>query len=216
MSISEDHARNLLDRYLGLLQAHCSAESMLAEVVTDDFETGFTDGYRWRGPEGLRDFLRQRAGFFDERHDIKELWVLEPSSGGDTSVKTRLEFFLRRWEPPAARSEEFTGWAYHSWRLRRGQNGLWRVAAQLVDRFDHLNDNAATLFATPQQGLNRLENFSRPWFSLVQRIAGADDGGITTKAAGSWGQKQRCMRGLSYVAYCCRSDMSIDGHSTAQ
>jgi hypothetical protein len=31
----------------------------------------------------------------------------------------------------------------------------WRVAAQLVERFDDLDENAKRLFATPQQGLNR-------------------------------------------------------------
>jgi hypothetical protein len=29
------------------------------------------------------------------------------------------------------------------------------VAAQIVERFDDLNDNARRLFATPQEGLNR-------------------------------------------------------------
>jgi hypothetical protein len=29
------------------------------------------------------------------------------------------------------------------------------VAAQIVQRFDDLNDNAARLFATPDKGLNR-------------------------------------------------------------
>jgi hypothetical protein len=29
------------------------------------------------------------------------------------------------------------------------------VAAQIVERFEDLNDNAARLFATPAEGLNR-------------------------------------------------------------
>jgi hypothetical protein len=33
--------------------------------------------------------------------------------------------------------------------------GQWRVAAQLVERFDDLNANASRLLATPAQGLNR-------------------------------------------------------------
>jgi hypothetical protein len=31
----------------------------------------------------------------------------------------------------------------------------WRVAAQIVERFEDLNDNAERLFATPDEGLNR-------------------------------------------------------------
>jgi hypothetical protein len=37
----------------------------------------------------------------------------------------------------------------------RRVDGQWRVAAQLVERFEDLNDNAAHLFATPEAGLNR-------------------------------------------------------------
>jgi hypothetical protein len=43
------------------------------EVLTEDFETGFVGGHVWRGLEGLRDFLSQREGFFDEKHLIDEL-----------------------------------------------------------------------------------------------------------------------------------------------
>ena len=77
-------------------------------------------------------------------------------SDDEVEVKTRLEFFLRRWEPPSPTSEEFTGWAFHTWILRRsaGQPES-RVAAQLVDGFDHLNDNASRLFSTPKEGLKR-------------------------------------------------------------
>jgi len=77
-------------------------------------------------------------------------------SDDEVEIKTRLEFFLRRWEPPSPTSDEFTGWAFHTWILRRsaGQSE-WRVAAQLVDGFDHLNDNAKRLFSTPEEGLKR-------------------------------------------------------------
>jgi hypothetical protein len=69
-------------------------------------------------------------------------------------LKTRLEFFLRRLEAPSPTSEEFTGSAFHTWVLRR-VSGRWRVAAQIVDGFADLNENAARLFATPEEGLNR-------------------------------------------------------------
>jgi len=39
--------------------------------------------------------------------------------------------------------------------LRRDQKGRLRVAAQIVDGFADLNDNARRLFATPDRGLNR-------------------------------------------------------------
>jgi hypothetical protein len=61
---------------------------------------------------------------------------------------------LRRREPPAAVSEEFTGQAFYTWRLRRQPpENHWRVAAQLVDGFAMLNSNAAALFSAPAQGL---------------------------------------------------------------
>jgi hypothetical protein len=37
----------------------------------------------------------------------------------------------------------------------RAVEGEWRVAAQMVERFEDLNENAASRFATPDEGLNR-------------------------------------------------------------
>ena len=69
-------------------------------------------------------------------------------------AQTRLRFFLRRYQPAAATSEEFTGQVWHTWRLRREPpEDRWRVAAQIVDGFAQLNDNAATLFGAPAEGL---------------------------------------------------------------
>jgi hypothetical protein len=151
--LSDAELRALLQRYLTILQAHPSAEEMMEAVLTPDFVTGFIGGHLWTGLDGLRDFLGQRDGFFDERHEIEEL--LERSGdGGELSARTRLPFFLRRWQAPSPVSEEFTGRCFHTWRMRR-HDGDRRVAAQLVERFEDLNDNAARLFATPQEGLNR-------------------------------------------------------------
>jgi hypothetical protein len=50
--------------------------------------------------------------------------------------------------------EGCAGDATHSRRLRR-EPDRWRVAAQIVQRFDDPNDNAARLFATQDKGLNR-------------------------------------------------------------
>jgi pimeloyl-ACP methyl ester carboxylesterase len=144
---------DVLARYLTVLQSHPDAEDMMARVLTADFETGFVGGHVWKGIDGLRDFLSQREGFFDERHEIAE--VLAREDGGDeVRARTRLRFFLRRWKEPSPVSEEFTGTCFHSWRVRR-VDGQWRVAAQLVERFADLNENAAQLFSTPEQGLNR-------------------------------------------------------------
>ena len=154
--ISERELRDTLGEYLGLLQRHVSAEEMMSAILTDDFETGFVGGHMWKGIDGLRDFLSQREGFFDERHELKDVLEVDPRSGDEVVTKTRLEFFLRRWEAPAPTSEEFTGWAFHTWILRRSPDEQrWRVAAQLVDGFDHLNDNAQHLFSTPEKGLKR-------------------------------------------------------------
>jgi hypothetical protein len=51
-------------------------------------------------------------------------------------------------------SEEYTGKCLHRWRVREVE-GDWRVAAQMVERFEDLNDNSKRLFATPDEGLNR-------------------------------------------------------------
>jgi SnoaL-like domain len=152
--LSDDALLSVLGRYLEILQGHPPAEEMMAEILTPDFETGFVGGHLWTGIEGLRDFLSQRSPFFDEKHEIREL--LGRSVGGDgedVTAHTRLHFFLRSWEKPSPVSEEYTGDCFHTWRVRE-VDGQWRVAAQLVERFADMNDNAQRLFAAPQEGLN--------------------------------------------------------------
>jgi hypothetical protein len=41
-----------IEDYFRLLQAHASAEEMLAEVVTEDFQTGFVAGTCGTAPRG--------------------------------------------------------------------------------------------------------------------------------------------------------------------
>jgi hypothetical protein len=72
-SLSDDRLLEVLQRYLSILQGHPSAEAMMDSILTEDFETGFVGGHVWCGPDGLRDFLSQREGFFDEEHVIDEL-----------------------------------------------------------------------------------------------------------------------------------------------
>ena len=152
-SLTDDQLVALLQDYLTILQGHPSAETMMSEILTEDFETGFLGGQIWRGIDGLRDFLSQREGFFDEKHTIEEL-LERTDNDAQTEARTRLHFFLRSWTPPSATSEEFTGRCFHTWRVRE-VDGRWRVAAQLVERFDDLNENSERLFATPEEGLNR-------------------------------------------------------------
>jgi SnoaL-like domain len=152
--VTEDELRGYLAEYLGLLQRHPSAEEMMSAILTEDFETGFVGGFTWQGIDGLRDFLSQREGFFDESHRVKDVLEMGDGPGDEVHARTRLEFFLRRWEAPSPTSEEFTGSCFHSWRLRQAPD-RWRVAAQMVERFADLNDNAERLFATPDEGLNR-------------------------------------------------------------
>jgi hypothetical protein len=153
LPLTETEMLEVLGCYLGLLQTHPSAEEMMAEVLTEDFETGFVGGFIWSGLDGLRDFLHQRDGFFDESHQVKEVLGSPVLDGDEIHLKTRLEFFLRRWKAPSPTSEEFTGSALHTWHLRQ-VHPQWRVAAQLVNGFDDLNENAKRLFATPDEGLN--------------------------------------------------------------
>jgi hypothetical protein len=152
-TLSDDQLVELLQRYLTILQGHPSAETMRKEILTEDFETGFIGGQLWKGEEGLRDFLSQRDGFFDEKHTIDEL-LERGETDGEIEAHTRLHFFLRSWQAPSPVSEEYTGTCFHTWRVRE-VDGSWRVAAQLVERFDDLNDNSKRLFATPDEGLNR-------------------------------------------------------------
>jgi hypothetical protein len=153
-ALTEAGVREALDAYLSMLQTHPRAEEMIGVVLTEDFETGFAGGHLWVGREGLNDFLSQREGFFDERHTLKQIIEWRQTSDDEAEAKSRLEFFLRSWQAPAATSQEYTGDALHSWRLRYEGN-RWLVAAQIVDGFENLNDNAQTLFATPDSGLNR-------------------------------------------------------------
>jgi hypothetical protein len=143
-----------IERYFDMLQGHVSAQQMLDKVLTDDFETGFADGFRWRGADGLAEFLDARSVFFDESHDVLQLISVTSPAEDTIQAEPRLRFFLRRHEPGAARSDEFTGQVWHTWRVRRDPaEGRWRVAAQIVDGFAELNDNAATLFGAPTEGL---------------------------------------------------------------
>jgi hypothetical protein len=152
--MTEQELRAVLAEYLTLLQRHPSADEMMAIILTEDFETGFEGGLIWHGIDGLRDFLSQRAGFFDEKHTVKDVLAFEQPQASEVRAHTRLEFFLRRWEDPSPTSEEFSGSCFHRWRLRR-EPDRWRVAAQIVERFTDLNDNAERLFATPDEGLRR-------------------------------------------------------------
>jgi hypothetical protein len=154
LELTEHQLREVLADYLTLLQRHPSPEEMMEAILTDDFETGFEGGFTWKGIDGLRDFLSQRSGFFDEKHEVKDVLEMSHPADGQVEAHTRLEFFLRRWEAPSPTSEEFTGSCFHHWRLRR-EPDRWRVAAQIVERFADLNENSKRLFATPDEGLNR-------------------------------------------------------------
>jgi capsid protein len=152
-TLSDERLVDVLQRYLTILQGHPSAEEMMAETLTQDFETGFIGGQVWKGIDGLRDFLSERHGFFDEKHTIEEL-LERGETAGDIEAETRLHFFLRSWKSPSPVSEEYTGTCFHRWRVRE-VDGEWRVAAQMVERFDDLNENSKRLFAKPDEGLNR-------------------------------------------------------------
>jgi hypothetical protein len=143
-----------IERYFDLLQGHVTGKQMLENVLTGDFETGFADGFRWRGADGLTEFLDARSVFFDESHDVLQLINVTSPDEHTIQAQTRLRFFLRRHQPGAATSEEFTGQVWHTWRLRREPSeGRWRVAVQIVDGFTQLNDNAVTLFGAPTEGM---------------------------------------------------------------
>src|ERR687883_2070115 len=92
---------DVLSEYLTILQGNPTAEEMMDRILTSDFETGFIDGFVWKGLDGLRDFLAQREGFFDERHTIEELLERDDGSDGEIAARTRLRFFLRRWDAPS-------------------------------------------------------------------------------------------------------------------
>jgi hypothetical protein len=152
MLVTERDARAAFEAYFDALsRPDVTVERMLDEIVTDDFETGFAEGYRWRGRNGLRDFLAARAGFVDERHDVREVLEIEDSSRSEARVRTRLEFRLGQ---PSS-NEQLPGAAFHTWLLRRDVAGRLRVAAEIVDGFDDLNEPAARLFSKPEQGLDR-------------------------------------------------------------
>jgi SnoaL-like domain len=126
--LTDEQLVDVLQRYLTILQGHPSADEMMGEILTDDFQTGFIGGQVWKGIDGLRDFLSQRHGFFDEKHTIKEL-LERGADGEDLTARTRLDFFLRSWKAPSPVSEEYTGKCIHHWRVRE-VDGDWRVAVR--------------------------------------------------------------------------------------
>lgn len=95
-ALTDEELVGVLQRYLTILQGHPPAEKMMEETLTDDFETGFIGGQVWKGIEGLRDFLSQRDGFFDEKHTIEEL-LGRGEADGDLTAETRLSCHSGRW-----------------------------------------------------------------------------------------------------------------------
>ena len=127
--LSDEKLVAVLSEYLGILQQHRPAEEMMDLILTSDFETGFIGGHLWEGLDGLRDFLSQREGFFDERHVIDELLERE-DDGDEVRARTRLHFFLRRWEAPSPVSEEFTGSASTGGvSATRTAGGAWQLSS---------------------------------------------------------------------------------------
>jgi hypothetical protein len=108
-ALLEPIVMDTIERYFDLLQAHVSASEMIEKVLTEDFETGFTDGFHWRGADGLAEFLEARSVFFDESHDVLQLMDVTRPDEHNIQARTRLWFFLRGHQPGAAESEEFTG-----------------------------------------------------------------------------------------------------------
>ncbi|WP_405810352.1 hypothetical protein OG729_36745 [Streptomyces sp. NBC_00210] len=163
-----------IERYFALLQAHAPAERMREAILTDDFRTGFVDGLIRQGEQGLRSFLEARAEFFDDI--VEQMSPPERLHSGRRRTHTRLEFFLRHRLDGSAVSDTFTGKAFHLWefapqhapepagaprhapaddrRADHGADGGWRVAAQLVEGFAALDENARRLFARPASGLH--------------------------------------------------------------
>jgi hypothetical protein len=91
--LGDGELTELVQRYLTILQGHPSAEEMMDRILTRDFQTGFVGGHLWKGLDGLRDFLSQREGFFDESHVIDEL-LGRSDADGVIEAHTRLHFFL--------------------------------------------------------------------------------------------------------------------------
>ena len=89
---SDSEIRAALQAYFRVLQSNPTAREMRRSVVTDDFQTGFAAGYKWQGPNGLRDFLAARAGSLDEQHDVDEVLERRELPSGEVRIKTRLNF----------------------------------------------------------------------------------------------------------------------------
>ncbi|WP_234713717.1 hypothetical protein [Mycolicibacterium conceptionense] len=81
-----------IDDYLRLEQRHSPAEQMFATVLTDDFEIGFRGGHQWKGLNGLRLYLTQRDGIFDERLELRQVLSYVPVQEDVIELTTRLEF----------------------------------------------------------------------------------------------------------------------------
>jgi hypothetical protein len=93
--------------------------------------------------------------FFDESHELLQILEVGRQTNGRVRARTRLRFSLRSREAGAARSEEYTGDAFHTRMFEPdGGRSRWRVAAQLVDGFADLNAPAQQLFSMPETGLN--------------------------------------------------------------
>jgi hypothetical protein len=58
MPVLEPAVVTAIEDYFRSLQAHASAEQMLADVLTSDFQTGFAGGHMWTGNRDCVTFER--------------------------------------------------------------------------------------------------------------------------------------------------------------
>jgi hypothetical protein len=127
MPVLEPGVVTAIEDYFRLLQAHASAEQMLADVLTSDFQTGFVGGHMWTGEQGLRDFLSARAVFFDESHQLLQIFEVALEADGRVRARTRLRFFLRRLELHGVRSTPaMPSIPGSSTEVTEGRRGVWR------------------------------------------------------------------------------------------
>jgi hypothetical protein len=129
MPVLEPAVVTAIEDYFRSLQAHASAEQMLAEVLTSDFQTGFVGGHMWSEEQGLRDFLSARSVFFDESHQLLQIFEVALEADGRVRARTRLRFFLRRLEPAlhgVRSTPAMPSIPGSSTEVTEGRRGVWR------------------------------------------------------------------------------------------
>ncbi|MGW2255020.1 nuclear transport factor 2 family protein [Kitasatospora sp. NPDC001660] len=119
--LTDQAVRALAERWYAALDRHDDEAEVRRFLVDDGLELRFPEG-TFRGHAGFTAWYEEVCRrFFDERHELGE--VRADIAGDRAWVHVRVDWWARRWNPPAARSEWLGFRADQTWVVVSGAHG---------------------------------------------------------------------------------------------